>query len=120
MQTIDFTLLDGSIREFRVGTRLTNPVDQWPDYNYYNGASGRELKTGEVAEMRNLNRNHPGNINGTLTEKVNYGLTNLINTENIDVVYDAHEAGPLFLRVNYMIAHDRAMPLASAAMMNAN
>lgn len=120
MPKVDFTLSDGSVREFRVGTRLTNPVHQWPDYNYYNGASGRVLKTGEVAEMRNLNRNHPGNVNGTLTEKANYGIFNLINSEKVDIVYDAHEAGPAFLRVNYMIAHDRAMPLASSAMMNAN
>ena len=98
--TVDFTLSDGSTRSFRVGTRLNNPVHQWPDYNYYNGASGRELKTSEVAEMRNLNRNHPGDANGTLTEKANYGISNLINTEQIDIIYDAHEAGPSFLRVN--------------------
>lgn len=120
MDIIDFQLLDGSIREFRVGTRLTNPVHQWPDPNYYNGKSGRELKHGEIAEIRNLNRNHPGDLNGTLTEKVNYGISNLIKNENIDITYDAHEAGPEFLRVDYLIAHERAMPLASLAIMNAN
>lgn len=120
MDIIDFQLPDGSVREFRVGTRLTNPVHQWPDPNYYNGNSGRELKHEEVAEVRNLNRNHPGDENGTLTEKVNYGISNLINTEGIDLFYDAHEAGPEFLRVNYLIAHERAMPVASMAVMNAN
>lgn len=118
--TINFQLPGGSNREFRVGTRLTNPVHQWPDPNYYNGNSGRELKHGEIAEIRNFNRNHPGDKNGTLTEMVNYGVSNLIKTENIDITYDAHEAGPEFLRVNYLIAHERAMPLGSMAVMNAN
>lgn len=117
---MDFKLPDGSVREFRVGSRLTNPVHQWPDPNYYDGNSGRMLKHEEVAEIRNLNRNHPGNANGTLTEKVNYGIANLIRTEKVDVTYDAHEAGPEFLRVNYLIAHDRAMPVGSMGVMNAN
>lgn len=120
IDTFDFKLADGTTREFRVGTRLTNPVHQWPDPNYYFGNSGRELRNEEVAEIRNLNRNHPGNENGTLTEKVNYGISNLINSEKVDVIYDAHEAGPEFLRVNYLIAHERAMNLGSMAVMNAN
>ncbi|MCQ1531362.1 succinylglutamate desuccinylase [Lutispora saccharofermentans] len=120
MDIVDFKLPDGSVREFRIGTRLTNPVHQWPDPNYYNGNSGRELKHEEVAEIRNLNRNHPGNEKGTLTEKVNYGIANLIRTEKIDITYDGHEAGPEFLRVNYLIAHERAMPVGSMAVMNAN
>ena len=117
---MDFQLADGSKREFRVGTRLTNPIHQWPDYNYYHGASNRELKHTEVSELRNFNRNHPGDENGTLTERINYGVYNLINSENIDITYDAHEAGPEFLQVNHLIVHDRAMPLASTAVMNAN
>ena len=120
MDIFDFQLPDGSVREFRVGTRLANPIHQWPDPNYYNGNSGRELKHDEVAEVRNLNRNHPGNANGTLIEKVNYGIFNLINTEKIDILYDAHEAGPEFLRVNYLIAHERAMPIGSMAVMDTN
>lgn len=120
MDIIDFKLANGSVREFRVGSRLTNPINQWPDPNYFNGNSGRELKYGEVAEVRNLNRNHPGDISGTLTEKINYGISNLINTELIDITYDAHEAGPEFLRVNYLIAHERAMSIGSMAVMNAN
>ena len=120
MDIVDFKLADGSSREFRVGTRLLNPLHQWPDPKYYFNASGREIKNAESSEVRNLNRNHPGNINGTLTEKVNYGISNLIRTEKIDVTYDGHEAGPEFLRVNYLIAHERAMPLGSAAVMNAN
>lgn len=120
MDICSFTLEDGSTREFRMGTRLTNPVHQWPDPNYYDGKSGRELKYGETPEIRNLNRSHPGDPNGTLTERISYGLYKLITEEKIDVTYDAHEAGPEFLRVNYMIAHERAMPVGSMAVMNAN
>lgn len=120
MDIAKFTLADGSTREFRMGTRLSNPIHQWPDMNYYNGASGRELKNTENAEIRNLNRNHPGNPDGTTTEKIAYGVRNLIDTEKVDVLYDGHEAGPEFLRVNFTIAHERAMPLASLATMNSN
>ncbi|MEG1774470.1 MAG: hypothetical protein RR320_06430, partial [Oscillospiraceae bacterium] len=101
-------------------TRLTNPVHQWPDPNYRFNRSGRELKHDEVAEIRNMNRNHPGVEDGYLTEAVCYGIYNLIKTENIDLVYDGHEAGPEFARVNYVIAHERAMTMASSAVMNCN
>ena len=50
------SLADGSTRTFRVGNRLTNPVDQWPDYTYYEGTSGRKLVGTESAEIRNVNR----------------------------------------------------------------
>lgn len=116
----EFTLSDGSERSIRLGSRLSNPVHQWPDPNYYNGTSGRELRNEEVAEVRNLNRNHPGDANGTMTEKVNYGIYNLITTEKIDIAYDGHEAGPGFQRVDYLIAHDRAMAVGSSAVMNNN
>lgn len=120
MDICSFTLPDGSVREFRMGTRLSNPVHQWPDPNYYSGKSGRELVDGETPEVRNLNRSHPGDPNGSLTERISYGIFRLVTDEKIDLLYDSHEAGPEFLRVNYMIAHERAMPVGSMAIMSAN
>lgn len=113
-------LEDGSSREFRIGSRRANPVHAWPDPNYYDGASTRVLKNGEIEEIRNLNRNYPGDPDGHIIEQVCYGIVNMINEENIDILYDAHEAGPRFPRVNYLIAHERAMPLASNAILTAN
>ena len=59
----NITLADGSVRKFRVGNRLTNPVDQWPDYTYYMGSSGRQLEGTEIAEIRNVDRLYYGNEN---------------------------------------------------------
>lgn len=113
------TLADGSARTFRDGSRRSNPVHQWPDPNYYMGSSGRELVNDETAEIRNLNRNHPGEQDsGYLTQRACYAIYNLIMTEGIDVLYDGHEASPEFPRVNYMIAHNNAMPLASMTSVN--
>ena len=114
-----FDLADGTTREFRIGTRISNPVHQWPDPNYHLNTSKRELKHEEIAEIRNLNRNHPGVESGYLTEMTCYAVRNLINTENIDFIYDGHEAGGESVRlVNYLVVHENAIPLGSAAVMN--
>lgn len=120
---IDFftlTLADGSTRTFRCGNRYTNPVDQWPDPNYNLGSSGRELINGETPEIRNLNRNYPGigEESRYLTQRACYAIYNLIVSEGVDVLYDGHEATPEFKRVDYMIAHDTAMLLASTTSVN--
>jgi len=114
-----FTLTDGTVREFRVGTRLTNPVHQWPDPNYHLNTSQRELKHDEVAEVRNLNRNHPGLEDGYLTEMTCYAIYNFINTEGIDFILDGHEAGAESTNlVNTLVVHENAVPLGSSAVMN--
>ncbi len=43
-------------------------------------------------ESRNLNRNYPGEENGTLTSKLAFAIINLINEENIDFNLDMHES----------------------------
>lgn len=120
MPYMEFTLPDSSVRKVRMGSRLTNPVHQWPDPNYRLNSSGRVLKQDEIAEIRNLNRNHPGMEEGYLTEMACYGLRKLIETEGIDLIFDGHEASAEFLRVNYLIAHNRAMDLGSTAILNAS
>ena len=75
------TLEDGTERTFRVGNRLTNPVHQWPDMNYYEGTSGRTIYGTENAEVRNVNRLYYGTEDGVLTEQVCYGIYNLINEQ---------------------------------------
>ena len=117
---MNFTLTDGSTRQVRIGTRLANPVHQWPDPNYRLNTSGRMLQHGEIAEIRNLNRNHPGLEEGYLVEMVCYGIRKLVETENVDLLFDGHEASPEFRAVNFLIAHERAMDLGSAAILNAN
>jgi len=102
---------DGSARQFRFGSRATNPLDQWPDPDMYIHASSGQRLSGN--ETRNLNRGYPGRTNGTFTEKVCYGITQLILIEQITLSIDLHEASPEYPVINAIVAHERAMLLAS-------
>jgi predicted deacylase len=102
---------DGSKRWFRVGMRLTNPADQWPDPDVY-----VHMPTGEQMiglESRNLNRNHPGLLRGTLTAEVSSALTSL--ARQADVVFDLHETRPEGTLNNTIVAHQRAFETAAYA-----
>lgn len=104
----DITLSDGSVRTFRVGNRLTNPVDQWPDRTYYEGTSGRKLVGTESAEIRNVNRMYYGNENGVLTEQVCAGIYNLIVEEDVCLTMDMHEGSPEFLYLDCTMVNEKA------------
>ncbi|MFA5852965.1 MAG: succinylglutamate desuccinylase [Spirochaetales bacterium] len=98
-------------RTFRFGSRATNPIHQWPDPDVYIHASSGQRLSGN--ETRNLNRGYPGRPDGTLTEKVCYGITELIKTEKVTITVDLHEASPEYPVNMAMVAHPRAMELAS-------
>lgn len=103
-------------RWFRYGSRATNPIDQWPDPDVYiHDASGQQLSG---SETRNLNRGYPGRPDGTLTEQICYGITELIKKENIDMTIDLHEASPEYPVINAIVAHERGMGIASQAAIN--
>ena len=119
------TLSDGSERSFRVGNRLTNPVDQWPDVNYYEGTSGRTIYGTENPEVRNVNRLYYGTEDGVLTEQVCYGIYNLINEKGVDLTMDTHEGSPEFLyldctMVNMKRDNTKAMSIASDMALSMN
>ena len=119
------TLSGGSERSFRVGNRLTNPVDQWPDVNYYEGTSGRTIYGTENPEVRNVNRLYYGTEDGVLTEQVCYGIYNLINEEGVDLTMDTHEGSPEFLyldctMVNMKRDNTKAMSIASDMALSMN
>jgi hypothetical protein len=103
----------GGPRWFRVGMRLTNPADQWPDPDAYVHIPSGERMVGH--ESRNLNRNHPGLQTGTLTTEVSYGITQLVNGANI--VLDLHEAQPEYPVINKIITHENAQETAATATM---
>ncbi|MDH7483726.1 MAG: succinylglutamate desuccinylase [Spirochaetales bacterium] len=98
-------------RVFRYGSRATNPIHQWPDPNVYIHASSGQTLSG--SETRNLNRGYPGRPDGTLTERICYGIVQLINQEKITITVDLHEASPEYPVINAIVAHPKAMPLAS-------
>lgn len=103
-------------REFRFGSRATNPVNQWPDPEMYLHTSSGQMLSG--SETRNINRTYPGRENGNFTERVSYAVAQMIRTENISVTVDLHEAAPEYPTINAIVAHEDAMSLAASATLN--
>jgi len=102
-------------RTFRLGSRLTNPVHQWPDPTLYENPAGQILSASEV---RNLNRCYPGRPRGYLTERVAYGIMELIRGEKIDLGVDLHESAPEYPVINAIVFHDASAELAALAQMS--
>lgn len=98
-------------RWFRVGMRLTNPADQWPDPDRFLHVPSDEEMIGY--EARNLNRNHPGQLSGSLTARVSHALTGLAGSA--DLVIDLHESTPESPNVNSLIAHESTFETAAIA-----
>jgi hypothetical protein len=101
-------------RVFRYGSRLTNPIHQWPDPAIYVNPSGQKLSG---TEIRNLNRCYPGKRKGYLTEKIAYGIMELIHREEIDLGLDLHEAAPEYPVINAIVFHPNSAELAAFAQM---
>ena len=104
----------GGTRWFRYGSRLTNPVHQWPDPALYVNPAGQKLAG---AEARNLNRNYPGRPEGNLTERIAFGIMELIRREKIDVAVDLHEAAPEYPVINALVFHEQSAELAAMTLM---
>jgi hypothetical protein len=102
-------------RYFRYGSRLTNPIHQWPDPVLYVNPAGQKLSG---TESRNLNRSYPGREKGYLTEKIAYGIMRLIDAETIDLAIDLHEAAPEYPVINAIVFHEKSAELAATALMN--
>lgn len=103
-------------RWFRFGSRATNPIHQWPDPEIYVHATSGQRLSG--SETRNINRSYPGRTDGTFTEKISYGVTQLIEQEEIDITVDLHEASPEYPTINTIVAHEDALAVASQAVIN--
>ncbi len=101
-------------RWFRYGTRLTNPVHQWPDPSLYVNPAGQKLSG---SESRNLNRCYPGHEKGVLTEKVAHAIMEMIKEERIDLAIDLHEAAPEYPVINAIVFHENSAELAALALM---
>ena len=102
----------GGRRWFRYGSRLTNPVYQWPDPTLYINPAGQMLSGPEV---RNLNRCYPGRPHGYLTEKIAFGIMELIRREKVDLGLDVHESAPEYPVINAIVFHERSAELAALA-----
>lgn len=113
-QRFNITTASGAVRTFRFGARATNPLHQWPDPDIYVNPSQQTLSG---SETRNLNRCYPGRPDGTLTEKIAYGIMEVIRKENALVSVDLHEASPEYPVINAIVAHEKSIDLASIAVL---
>lgn len=98
-------------RRFRLGMRLSNPVDQWPDPDIYTHFPSGEPLIG--SEARNLNRAYPGRQDGRYTERVANAILSFARQEKVDLVLDMHEAYPEYPIINMLVAHERAFEIAT-------
>lgn len=103
-------------REFVFGSRASNPLDQWPDPDVYMHQPSHQSLSG--SETRNLNRGFPGVADGNMTERACYAITELIKAKEIDMTVDLHESSPEYPTINAMVAHESAMGVASAAVLD--
>ncbi len=101
-------------REFRYGSRLTNPDHQGAadPPRYYPPGSTEEI---EGWEARNLNRNYPGKPNGNLTQKIAAAIVELLKRESVDVAYDFHETGPASRLAWMLVANPKNVDVGAAA-----
>ncbi len=102
-------------RLFRLGSRVTNPLDQWPDPLVFAQYPSNQQLSG--FETRNLNRAYPGRSDGSLTEKVAYAIIQLIKKENVNIAFDLHESSPEVPIVNVIVYHEKYEDIAMSAVL---
>lgn len=113
----DYTLNTRTgLRKFSFGSRVSNPLDQWPDPEVYlHYPSGQKLSG---FETRNLNRSYPGRADGTFSERVGYAIIELIKKEKVDLAFDLHEAAPEIPIIKAIIVHEKAKDIGAMAVLN--
>jgi len=106
-------------RRFLYGSRRTKAAHQGaPDpakYLHPNPKSTEELAG---TEARNLNRAYPGVADGTLTQRVAWGIVRLLQDEKAAVAFDFHEAGPESRLAWMVVAHPKNLEPAAAAVLD--
>lgn len=106
----------GGVRWFAFGSRLANPVDQWPDPDIMlHYPSGQRLSGDET---RNLNRSYPGRPDGVFIERVAYAITTLVLREKAVITIDLHEAPLEYFFIDAIAASDKARDIAVTAQLN--
>ncbi|MDO5116307.1 MAG: succinylglutamate desuccinylase/aspartoacylase family protein [Synergistaceae bacterium] len=105
----------GNYREFKFGSRATNPIDQWPDPDIYiHRPSGQKL---DGSSRSNMNRSFPGDVDDGITQLAGKAVMELLKKEKVNLAFDLHEASPEYPVVNAMVAHESAMELAAMVCM---
>lgn len=102
-------------RRFRLGSRVTNPLDQWPDPLVFSQYPSNQQLSG--FETRNINRSYPGRPDGNLTERIAYAIVQLIEKEKVNIAFDIHESSPEVPIVNVIVYHENYEEVAMGAIL---
>ena len=106
---------ESGTRRFRLGSRVTNPLHQWPDpLVFAQYPSGQQLSG---FETRNINRAYPGRPDGNLSERVAYAVVELIKKEGVNRAFDIHESSHEVPIVNVIVYHEDDEDIAMNAVL---
>lgn len=104
-------------RRIRYGSRRTRAADQGaPDPPHYVHPRSKEPLDGN--EARNLDRAYPGVADGTLTERIAFGILQLITREKAAAALDFHEAPPTSRLAWMLVANPKNIDVAAAAVLD--
>jgi predicted deacylase len=104
-------------RRFMYGSRRTRADQQGaPDPKIYRHPSPKADEDLPGTESRNLNRAYPGVADGTLTQRIAYGIMQLLAAEQASLAFDFHEAGPESRLAWMVVANPKNLETAAAAL----
>jgi len=107
---------NGGKRWFCFGSRLANPINQWPDPDIMlHYPSGQKLSGDET---RNLNRSYPGRPDGLFIERVAYAITTLVKNEHAALTIDLHEAPLEYFFIDALAVSEKARETGVTAQLN--
>jgi predicted deacylase len=104
-------------RRFLYGSRRTRADQQGaPDPKIYRHPNPKADEDLPGSEARNLNRAYPGVADGTLTQRMAFGIMQLLTAEQVSVAFDFHEAGPESRLAWMVVANPKNLATAAAAL----
>jgi len=104
---------DWGEKVFRLGSRATSQADQWPDPEVYVHYPSKQMLAD--VESRNVNRSWPGKADGTLTQQIDYAVTQLMVKEGVDLALDLHQGSTMFPVNNVIIAAESGLKIGAYA-----
>ena len=106
-------------RRFLYGSRRTKAAHQGaPDPPKYRHPNPKSAEALEGTEARNLNRAYPGVADGTLTQRMAFGIMQVLRTERVTIAFDFHEAGPDSRLAWMVVANPKNLETAAAAVLD--
>lgn len=104
---------DWGEKTFRLGSRATSQADQWPDPEVYVHYPSKQMLAD--VESRNINRSWPGKADGTLTQQIDFAVSELMRKEGVDLALDLHQGSTMFPVNNVIIAAESGLKIGAYA-----